>query len=102
MKGCPGILIAANAVPQWLVSRRPRREYSGCAIPLGPLVAIRIDSATCPRISSREAWRRGLKEPPELAAIGTRGEVDVFGEWVGFEVAAEPLHDPQARASAHD
>jgi hypothetical protein len=23
-----------------------------------------------------------------------RGEVDVFGEWVGFHVAAEPLYDP--------
>ena len=28
------------------------------------------------------------------AAIGTRGEVEVFGEWVGFEVAREPLYDP--------
>ncbi len=32
--------------------------------------------------------------PPERAAIGTRGEVEVFGEWVGFEVANEPLYDP--------
>jgi glycine cleavage system aminomethyltransferase T/glycine/D-amino acid oxidase-like deaminating enzyme len=32
--------------------------------------------------------------PPDLAAIGTRGEVDVFGQWVGFQVAAEPLYDP--------
>ncbi len=31
--------------------------------------------------------------PPEVA-IGTRGEVDVFGTWVGFEVAKEPLFDP--------
>ena len=31
--------------------------------------------------------------PPD-AAIGTRGEVDVFGEWVGFEVVKEPLWDP--------
>ena len=27
-------------------------------------------------------------------AIGTRGEVDVFGEWIGFEVMREPLWDP--------
>ena len=27
-------------------------------------------------------------------AIGARGEVDVFGTWVGFEVAREPLFDP--------
>jgi 4-methylaminobutanoate oxidase (formaldehyde-forming) len=32
--------------------------------------------------------------PPERAAIGTRGEVEVFGRWVGFEVAREPLYDP--------
>jgi 4-methylaminobutanoate oxidase (formaldehyde-forming) len=32
--------------------------------------------------------------PPDLAAIGTRGEVDVFGQWVGFQVSAEPLYDP--------
>jgi 4-methylaminobutanoate oxidase (formaldehyde-forming) len=31
--------------------------------------------------------------PPD-AGIGTRGEIDVFGEWVGFEVAREPLWDP--------
>ncbi len=33
--------------------------------------------------------------PPELAAIGTRGDVEVFGEWVGFEIAREPLYDPR-------
>jgi glycine cleavage system aminomethyltransferase T len=33
--------------------------------------------------------------PPDQAAIGTRGEVEVFGEWVGFEVAREPLYDPK-------
>ncbi|HEX4897154.1 MAG TPA: FAD-dependent oxidoreductase [Candidatus Limnocylindrales bacterium] len=32
--------------------------------------------------------------PPEGAVIGTRGEIEVFGEWVGFEVAREPLWDP--------
>ncbi len=31
--------------------------------------------------------------PPD-AAIGTRGEVEVFGEWIGFEVVREPLYDP--------
>jgi glycine cleavage system aminomethyltransferase T/glycine/D-amino acid oxidase-like deaminating enzyme len=30
--------------------------------------------------------------PPD-AGIGSRGEVDIFGEWVGFEVAREPLYD---------
>ena len=31
--------------------------------------------------------------PPEKG-IGTRGEIDLFGEWVGFEVVREPLYDP--------
>ena len=31
---------------------------------------------------------------PPTAAIGSRGEVEVFGEWIGFEVAREPLWDP--------
>ncbi|MDP9272768.1 MAG: FAD-dependent oxidoreductase [Chloroflexota bacterium] len=32
--------------------------------------------------------------PPDLAEVGRRGEVEVFGEWVGCEVSAEPLYDP--------
>jgi glycine cleavage system aminomethyltransferase T/glycine/D-amino acid oxidase-like deaminating enzyme len=32
---------------------------------------------------------------PADAAIGTRGEVEVFGDWIGFEVAREPLWDPK-------
>jgi glycine cleavage system T protein len=32
--------------------------------------------------------------PPERAGIGTRGEVEVFGEWIGFEIVREPLWDP--------
>src|SRR5258706_171836 len=31
--------------------------------------------------------------PPD-APLGTRGEIDVFGEWTGFEVMREPLYDP--------
>jgi 4-methylaminobutanoate oxidase (formaldehyde-forming) len=33
--------------------------------------------------------------PPDRAAIGTRGEVEVFGDWIGFEVMREPLYDPK-------
>jgi 4-methylaminobutanoate oxidase (formaldehyde-forming) len=32
--------------------------------------------------------------PPETA-IGATGEIEVFGEWVGFAVANEPLFDPR-------
>jgi glycine cleavage system aminomethyltransferase T/glycine/D-amino acid oxidase-like deaminating enzyme len=31
--------------------------------------------------------------PPD-GGIGSRGEVEVFGRWVGFEVARDPLYDP--------
>ena len=39
--------------------------------------------------------------PPDVG-IGTRGEIELFGEWVGFEVVREPLYDPRTRGSAHD
>ena len=32
--------------------------------------------------------------PPDQAATGTRGDVEVFGEWIGFEIVREPLWDP--------
>ena len=32
--------------------------------------------------------------PPDHAAVGSRGEIEVFGAWIGFEVMAEPLWDP--------
>ena len=31
---------------------------------------------------------------PPAVGIGSRAEVDVFGEWIGFEVVREPLWDP--------
>ena len=33
--------------------------------------------------------------PPELAEPGTEVEVEIFGEWIGGEVAREPLFDPK-------
>ena len=44
--------------------------------------------------SSRTRQRSRLRGPAVRAAIGTRGEVEVFGDWVGFTVAKEPLYDP--------
>ena len=38
--------------------------------------------------------------PAAAAEVGTAVEVEVFGEWVGAEVTAEPLWDPAASASA--
>ncbi|HEY8180492.1 MAG TPA: FAD-dependent oxidoreductase [Candidatus Limnocylindria bacterium] len=33
--------------------------------------------------------------PAHCAEVGTRGEVEVSGDWVGAEVAAEPFYDPE-------
>jgi glycine cleavage system aminomethyltransferase T/glycine/D-amino acid oxidase-like deaminating enzyme len=33
--------------------------------------------------------------PTDHAGIGTKGEIEIFGEWIGFEVAREPLWDPE-------
>jgi 4-methylaminobutanoate oxidase (formaldehyde-forming) len=33
--------------------------------------------------------------PSELAVTGTSVEVEVFGEWIGADVADEPLYDPK-------
>jgi glycine cleavage system aminomethyltransferase T/glycine/D-amino acid oxidase-like deaminating enzyme len=61
---------------------------------------VRVDGAIVGRVTSGGygfAVERSIAYaylPPDLSAIGIRGEVDVFGEWVGFEVAAEPLYDP--------
>jgi len=61
---------------------------------------VRVDSAIVGRVTSGGygfAVERSIAYaylPPDRAAIGTRGEVDVFGEWIGFEVASEPLYDP--------
>ena len=34
--------------------------------------------------------------PPEVS-IGDPVEIDIFGQWVGGEVAAEPLYDPEGQ-----
>jgi glycine cleavage system aminomethyltransferase T len=33
--------------------------------------------------------------PSDRATVGQRGEVEVDGDWVGCQVAAEPLYDPK-------
>ncbi len=61
---------------------------------------VRIDGQVAGRVTSGGygfAVERSIAYaylPPDRAAIGTRGEVEVFGEWVGFEVAREPMYDP--------
>ncbi len=61
---------------------------------------VRVDGAIVGRVTSGGygfAVERSIAYaylPPDRA-IGTRGEVEVFGEWIGFEVAREPLYDPK-------
>ena len=61
---------------------------------------VRIDGAVAGRVTSGGygyAVGRSIAYaylPPDRAAIGTKGEIDVFGTWVGAEVVREPLWDP--------
>ena len=60
---------------------------------------VRLDGAVVGRVTSGGygfAVERSIAFAylPPGAAIGARGEVEVFGRWVGFEVAREPLYDP--------
>jgi 4-methylaminobutanoate oxidase (formaldehyde-forming) len=60
---------------------------------------VRIDGAIVGRVTSGGygyAVERSIAYaylPPD-APVGTRGEIDVFGEWIGFEAVREPLWDP--------
>jgi glycine cleavage system aminomethyltransferase T len=60
---------------------------------------VRLDGAVVGRVTSGGsgfAVERSIAFaylPPD-ATIGSRGEVEVFGEWIGFEVVREPLWDP--------
>jgi heterotetrameric sarcosine oxidase gamma subunit len=61
---------------------------------------VRVGSAIVGRVTSGGygfAVERSIAYaylPPNQAAVGTRGEVEVFGQWCGFEVTREPLYDP--------
>lgn len=68
------------------------------AVPLGN-EPVRVEGAVVGRVTSGGygfAVERSLAYAylPPTATIGSRGEVEVFGEWIGFEVAREPLYDP--------
>jgi 4-methylaminobutanoate oxidase (formaldehyde-forming) len=60
---------------------------------------VRVDGAVVGRVTSGGygfSVERSIAYAylPADVSIGTRGDVDVFGTWVGFEVAKEPLFDP--------
>ena len=76
---------------------RPRRPRS---VALGN-EPVRVDGRIVGRVTTGGygfAVERSIAYaylPPDQAGIGTRGEIDIFGVWVGFEVAREPLWDPE-------
>jgi 4-methylaminobutanoate oxidase (formaldehyde-forming) len=62
---------------------------------------VRVDGAIVGRVTSGGygyAVGRSIAYaylPPEHVEVGSRCEIDVFGEWVGAEVVREPLWDPK-------
>jgi 4-methylaminobutanoate oxidase (formaldehyde-forming) len=62
---------------------------------------VRVDGAVIGRVTSGGAGyavERSIAYaylPADRAAIGTRAEIDIFGEWIGATVTAEPLWDPK-------
>jgi glycine cleavage system aminomethyltransferase T/glycine/D-amino acid oxidase-like deaminating enzyme len=62
---------------------------------------IRVDGEVVGRVTSGGygfAVERSIAYgylPVGKSAVGQRAEVEVFGEWVGCEVAVEPLYDPK-------
>jgi 4-methylaminobutanoate oxidase (formaldehyde-forming) len=91
-----------------LVARRTRgpRKRLACLVLDDPRSVtlgnepVRIDGAIVGRVTSGGYGYAVGKSiayaylPPERTAAGTRGEIDVFGAWVGAEVVKEPLWDP--------
>ena len=73
---------------------RSRSAPSRCASATGSSAGSRA-AATATRSSARS--RTPTCRPP-TPDVGTRVAVEIFGEWVGGEVAAEPLFDPDGRA----
>jgi glycine cleavage system aminomethyltransferase T/glycine/D-amino acid oxidase-like deaminating enzyme len=61
---------------------------------------VRVDGSVVGRVTSGGygfAVERSIAYayiPPNLAEVGQRTEVEVFGQWVGCTVSAEPLYDP--------
>jgi len=55
---------------------------------------VRVDGEVVGRVTSG-GYGFAVERSIAYAAIGTRGDVEVFGDWVGFEVSREPLYDPE-------
>ena len=106
-----GFAVALDTATSWAATRSSPRARPGRAKRLRCLVLddprsvclgnepVRIEGRIVGRVTSGGygfSVGRSIAYaylPPDVA-IGSRGEVDVFGTWVGFEVAREPLFDP--------
>ena len=86
--------------------REPKRRLSCLVLDDPRAVAlgsepVRVDGASVGRVTSGGygySVERSIAYaylPAELAAPGRRVEVETFGDWVGAEVAEEPLFDPK-------
>ena len=61
---------------------------------------VRVDGAPVGRVTSGGFGHRVERSIayaylPAAVEVGARVEVAVFGDWIGAEVAAEPLYDPK-------
>jgi glycine cleavage system aminomethyltransferase T/glycine/D-amino acid oxidase-like deaminating enzyme len=85
-------------------AQRPRKRLR-CLVLDDPLDVclgnepVRVDDTIVGRVTSGGqgfAVERSIAYAylPLDRGVGTRGEIELFGRWVGFEVAREPLYDP--------
>ena len=92
----------------WIIGREallaakaaaPRKRLHPLSVCLGN-EPVRVAAAIVRRVTSggyRFAVERSIAyayQPPD-APIGTRGEFEVSGEWIDFDVVREPLWDPE-------
>jgi len=86
---------SAHAVASMLATRDLGVTY---AMPPEP---VRVNGEVVGRVTSGGygfAVERSIAYaylPPGMAEAGQAAEVEIFGEWVGCTVSAEPLFDPQ-------
>ena len=90
-------LVAAKAAgPEAAALPRPRRPAGRSASATSRSASTARSSAGSRPAATGYAVERSIAYaylPPDCG-VGTRGEVALFGEWIGFEVAREPLYDP--------
>ena len=82
---------AAGVPACWTSRARSRSAPSRCGAPTARSLGRVTTGGYGFAVAASIAW---AWVPAEAADPGTRLEVDIFGDWVGAEVRAEPLYDP--------